>query len=114
MTLARYPNINLNGTWNFMQVAKVINNETFQFDDTRLRVVTIMMVTGIHVINRINQWKDTSTMWLHGYWEYDWADNYVKVLSVNHTSNEIMIDPKTPTLYSMFVLNYLCCYNIYF
>ena len=42
-------------------------------------------------------------MWLHGYWEYDWADNYVKVLSVNHTSNEITIDPKTPTLYSMFV-----------
>ena len=45
-------------------------------------------------------------MWLHGYWEYDWADNYVKVLSVNHASNEIIIDSKTPTLYSM-LLKYI-------
>ncbi|XP_065903276.1 uncharacterized protein [Dysidea avara] len=95
MTLARYPNINQNGSWNFIQVAKVINNETFQFSDTR-----------------INQWKDTSTMWLHGYWEYDWADNYVKVLSVNHASNEIIIDSKTPTLYSVHEKARFYCVNI--
>ena len=35
MTLARYPNIDQNGLWNFMQVAKVINNGTFQFSDAR-------------------------------------------------------------------------------
>ena len=49
---------------------------------------------------RINLWKDASTLWLHGYWQYDWADNYVKVSSIDHSSNEIIIDPKTPTLYS--------------
>jgi len=101
MTLARYPNINQNGSWNFMQVAKVMNNETFQFNDTRWSSHYHYNCLYTRVCG-INQWKDTSTMWLHGYWEYDWADNYVKVLSVNHTSNEIKIDPKTPTLYSMF------------
>ena len=35
MTLARYPNIGQNGLWNFTQVAKVINNGTFQFSDSR-------------------------------------------------------------------------------
>lgn len=35
MTLARYPNIDQNGDWNFIQVAKVINNGTFQFSNPR-------------------------------------------------------------------------------
>ena len=56
--------------------------------------------TYVHIY-RINQWKDTSALWLHGYWQYDWADNYVKVLSIDHSSSEITIEPKTPTLYSM-------------
>ena len=60
-------------------------------------------------IYRINQWKDTSTLWLHGYWEYDWADNYVKVLSIDNSSSEITIDPKTPTLYSMLRMYHNLC-----
>ena len=56
--------------------------------------------TYVHIY-RINQWKDTSALWLHGYWQYDWADNYVKVLSIDHSSSEITIEPITPTLYSM-------------
>ena len=35
MILARYPNIDQNGTWQFMQVIKVVNNNTFQFSDSR-------------------------------------------------------------------------------
>ena len=70
--------------------------------------------TNVHVLcvylynYRINQWKDISTLWLHGYWQYDWADNYVKVSSIDHSSNEITIDPKTRTLYSK-----LSMYNSY-
>ena len=71
-------------------------------------LVHVHMCTCAYVrIHRINQWKDTSTLWLHGYWQYDWADNYVKVLSIDHSSSEITIDPKTPTLYSMLPYTYV-------
>ena len=50
-----------------------------------------------------NQWKDTSTLQLHGYWEYDLADNYVKILSIDRSLNNNTIDPKTPTLLCMYV-----------
>ena len=36
------------------------------------------------VTKRFLSWKNTSTLWLHGYWSYDWADNYVKVDNVLH------------------------------
>ena len=52
---------------------------------------------------RINQWKDISTLWLHGFWQYDWADNYVKVLSIDRSSNEFITDPKTPPVFGMYV-----------
>eukprot|EP00731_Ephydatia_muelleri_P030116 Em0021g639a len=48
----------------------------------------------------ISQWKNTSTLWLHGFWSYDWADNYVKVVSVNTTLSAFVINNvTTPPLY---------------
>ena len=57
--------------------------------------------------HRINQWRDTSTLWLHGYWQYDWADNYVKVLSINRSSYEITTDPKTPPLFGTYIISFM-------
>ena len=34
------------------------------------------------------------------------ADNYVKVLSIDHSQNKITIDPKTPTLLGLYT--YMC------
>ena len=50
MILARYPNIDQNGFWNFIQIAKVINNETFQFDDSRYvhKLITTCFTFFIH------------------------------------------------------------------
>lgn len=53
------------------------------------------------LLNRISQWKNTSTLWLHGFWSFDWADNYVKVDTVNLTSSTFTVDKQTPPVYGM-------------
>jgi len=53
----------------------------------------------ISYLLRIAQWKNTSTLWLHGFWSYDWADNYVKVDMVNTTGMSFVINSSTPPVY---------------
>ena len=53
----------------------------------------------ISYLFRIAQWKNTSTLWLHGFWSYDWADNYVKVDMVNTTGMSFVINSSTPPVY---------------
>lgn len=48
---------------------------------------------------RILSWKNTSALWLHGYWSFDWADNYVKVDSVDKDSSAFVISSMTPPVY---------------
>lgn len=55
---------------------------------------------------RISQWKNTSTLWLHGFWSYDWADNYVRVENVDKTQSVLVTDPATPILYGMIIILY--------
>ena len=62
----------------------------------------------IHM-HRISQWKNTSTLWLHGFWSYDWADNYVRVEDVDVAQSAFVIDPQTPILYGMY--NYIIIYS---
>lgn len=33
--------------------------------------------------DRPRQWQDTSDLWVHGYWAYDWANSYEKVASLD-------------------------------
>jgi len=33
--------------------------------------------------DRPRRWQDTSDLWAHGYWAYDWANSYEKVASLN-------------------------------
>jgi len=33
--------------------------------------------------DRPRRWKDTSDLWAHGYWAYDWANSYEKVASLD-------------------------------
>ncbi len=33
--------------------------------------------------DRPRRWKDTSDLWVHGYWAYDWANSYERVTSLN-------------------------------
>jgi len=83
MVLARYPNISPEGEWQFMKVSSVTDpQKSFHFTDSK-----------------IAQWKNTSTLWLHGFWSYDWADNYVKVDMVNTTGMSFVINSSTPPVY---------------
>lgn len=83
MVLARYPNITPDSKMQFMQVSDVENpTSTFKYSDSR-----------------ISQWKNTSTLWLHGFWSQDWADNYVMVDTVNKTSSTVTVNKQTPPVY---------------
>lgn len=84
MVLARYPNVLVNGTWQWMQIEQVINSSTFKFN-----------------CSNVGKWGNTSTLWMHGYWQYDWADNYVHVAQYDPSSCTVSIDPKTPILYEL-------------
>src|ERR1051325_3447076 len=33
--------------------------------------------------DRPRRWQDTSDLWVHGYWAYDWANSYEKVASLD-------------------------------
>src|SRR5258706_4758652 len=33
--------------------------------------------------DRPSRWQDTSEVWVHGYWAYDWANSYEKVAAVD-------------------------------
>ena len=33
--------------------------------------------------DRPRRWKDTSDLWVHGYWAYDWANSYERVVSLD-------------------------------
>lgn len=39
--------------------------------------------------NRPAGWKDTSNLWVHGYWTWDWSDQYLKVDHLDIARKEI-------------------------
>ena len=51
------------------------------------------------VANHIISWRNTSTLWLHGYWSFDWADNYVKVESIDTKNTTFVVSQDTPPVY---------------
>ncbi|XP_065182891.1 uncharacterized protein LOC135813811 [Sycon ciliatum] len=83
LVLARYPDIGSDGKPQFMNIAKVINSSNqFQYNNSRLSAV-----------------KNASSMWLHGYWGQDWADNYVRVVKLDGAASTVTTDTKTPPVY---------------
>ena len=34
-------------------------------------------------LDRLTRWAKAEDLWVHGYWTYDWADSYERVVSVN-------------------------------
>jgi len=43
--------------------------------------------------DRPSQWADTSDIWVHGYWAYDWANSYEHVASIDTTARLIKTSP---------------------
>eukprot|EP00730_Choanoeca_flexa_P000772 TRINITY_DN10329_c0_g1_i3.p1 TRINITY_DN10329_c0_g1~~TRINITY_DN10329_c0_g1_i3.p1 ORF type:complete len:562 (+),score=121.97 TRINITY_DN10329_c0_g1_i3:178-1863(+) len=75
MWLARYPNIAPNGTWLWSHAANATNSSGFITDGTA----------------PLSQWTKEADLWLHGYWTYDWSDEYVQVTKVNPDTNYISL-----------------------
>ena len=63
--LARWPNIGSDGIWRWVQVDDTDGEGWITYKDVRQ-----------------HQWRDEKDGWLHGYWQYDWADNYVRIAGV--------------------------------
>ncbi len=42
---------------------------------------------------RMKRWKDTNSLWVYGYWMYDWADAYIKVREIDPTAGLVVLDP---------------------
>jgi len=43
------------------------------------------------------RWKGEPDLWLFGYWFFDWADSYEKVLSLDPVKKQITLSPPYPT-----------------
>ncbi|HRO48090.1 right-handed parallel beta-helix repeat-containing protein [Agriterribacter sp.] len=43
--------------------------------------------------NRQNNWSNTGDVFLHGYWVWDWYDEFVQVQSIDTATKEIFIQP---------------------
>lgn len=76
MTLARWPN-----EGEFAQIAG-FPDATGQGDEHGGKIGKLedgFLYSG----DRPRRWKDTSDLWVHGYWAYDWANSYERVASLD-------------------------------
>ena len=71
MTLARWPNIGIDGFWKFANVDAV--------DGTVLTINTTVQPEAA----RIARWAHEPNPWIHGYWTFDWTDSYVGITNVS-------------------------------
>ena len=63
--LARWPNIGADGLWRWARIGDTNNRTWVAYTDARQ-----------------DRWAAEQDAWLHGYWMYDWADNYVRIAGV--------------------------------
>jgi hypothetical protein len=76
MTLARWPN---EGQWE--QIAG-FPDATAQGDDHGGKIGKLD-AGFFYASDRPRRWKDTSDLWVHGYWAWDWANSYERVAALD-------------------------------
>jgi hypothetical protein len=102
MTLARYPNISPNGTWQWMNIHSV-DNTTRRFK-----------VNGTAAARALT-WATAPRGWLHGFWSFDWSDSYTEIESVSAVGGgetEITTDANTVPVYGYLPLARFYAVNI--
>jgi len=83
MTLARYPN---EGEWE--HIADIPTGGTLyktEYDNHYGR--------WSYKGDRPSRWKDVSDLWVHGYWVYDWADQFQRVQKLDLQKKEVWPEP---------------------
>ena len=101
-TLARYPNIMPNGTWEWMNIAQVRGP---------LEGFTLNGTNG----ERALSWTNESNAWFHGYWSFDWADSWVAVQNITREANgaaHVAVRADTPPVYGFVATARLFAANI--
>jgi hypothetical protein len=76
MVLARWPN---EGQWE--QIAGF--PEASAQDDSHGGKIGRLEDGFFYNGDRPRRWKDTSDVWVHGYWSFDWANSYERVASLD-------------------------------
>jgi len=46
--------------------------------------------------DRPSGWRDLSDLWVHGYWVYDWSDQYQRVQQLDRDKKEVWPEPPYP------------------
>ena len=89
LTIARWPN---QGFATIKNVKEPGNGEGEQNQLKRRPVFTADS-------DRPKTWKSLDDAWLYGYWKFDWADETIKILSVDPQTGEIALE--TPHVYGI-------------
>ena len=102
MILARYPNPSsleaYNGPWmNWMHVSPL----TLTFPEPHS-----FLVEEPRCSSWTGNYQEAAQVWLHGFWSYDWADNFIRVLNINVSAHgqhmcRITYDSATPPVYGI-------------
>jgi hypothetical protein len=83
MTLARYPN---RGDW--LRIAAIPEGGT-KHEYEKLVHYGRFTYDG----DRPASWKDLSDVWVHGYWVYDWSDQYHRIQKLDLEKKEVWPEP---------------------
>ncbi|HZT30879.1 MAG TPA: right-handed parallel beta-helix repeat-containing protein [Bryobacteraceae bacterium] len=84
MTLARWPN------QGFVHVGGLPAGEAAKITD--IHAAGSKGGRFVYREDRPERWSKALDIWLHGYWRYDWADNYVAVRSIDPAVHQIATD----------------------
>lgn len=87
MTLARWPNEG------FTKIAEVTGGQPIKVHGVAGDKVGKFTWEG----DRPARWKDEPDFWLHGYWFWDWADEYQKIASLDPATKTIALAGKAHT-----------------
>ena len=84
MTLARWPNSG------FVKVAGLPPGEAEKIAD----IHSTGSQTGrfVYSDDRPERWSQAPDVWVHGYWRYEWADNYAPVRAIDTAKHQIVTE----------------------
>jgi hypothetical protein len=86
MTLARWPN---EGAWESITGFPEANAQNDGHGGKIGKLEEGFNFKG----DRPRAWKDTSDLWVHGYWSWDWANSYEKVSELNSSQSLVKTGP---------------------
>eukprot|EP00659_Diplonema_papillatum_P020766 gene20766-32002_t len=94
MVLARHPNVRADTPqplWTWANLGKVVSDSMFTYAAADKAAIDLAAKAA----------TEKNPLWVHGYWQFDWADNYCKVAAVFPGNSTIALSPETPTVYSI-------------